>query len=124
LRRTGFRPAALGVGQGMFPPVLSSLAHYRRAWLPSGLLADVPVTTLAAALLLVAARIFQARQLYAIARFQMVEFVLAAVTQVTVALIGVEQGIGVAVALAILDRTARSAAPTRLLEPWSSTRSA
>lgn len=76
-----------------------------------GLLRDVPVATLAAILLIVAARIFHARQLYAIARFQLVEFALAAVTLVTVALIGVEQGIGVAVALAIIDRTARSARP-------------
>ena len=46
-----------------------------------------------------------------IARYDRFEFGLALVTMLTVALVGVEQGIGVAVALAILDRTRLSARP-------------
>ena len=44
-------------------------------------------------------------------RFDLFEFGLALVTLLAVALIGVEQGIGVAVGLAILDRTRISARP-------------
>jgi len=77
----------------------------------AGLLGDLPVATLAAILLVVAARIFPVSQLSAIARFDPVEAGLAALTLLAVAVIGVEQGIGVAVGLAILDRTRRSAQP-------------
>lgn len=77
----------------------------------SGLLQDLPVAALAAVLLFVAARIFRAREIYAIARFDAVEFALAALGLLTVAFIGVQQGIGVAVALAIADRARLSARP-------------
>jgi MFS superfamily sulfate permease-like transporter len=77
----------------------------------AGALKDVPVATLAGVLLFVAARIFHGRDLLAIGRFDLFEFGLAVVTLLTVALLGVEQGIGVAVVLAILDRTRLSARP-------------
>ena len=77
----------------------------------AGLLADVPLATLAAVLVFVASRIFRARDLLAIARFDRFELALALVTMLAVALVGVEQGIAVAVALAILDRTRLSARP-------------
>jgi SulP family sulfate permease len=77
------------------------------AWI----LRDVPLATLAAVLILVAARIVHVPDLIAIARFDLFEFGLAVVTLLTVALIGVEQGIGVAVGLAILDRTRLTARP-------------
>ena len=77
----------------------------------AGLLKDVPLATLAAVLLFVAARIFHLRELAAIRRFDLFEFGLAVITLLTVALVGVEQGIGVAVGLAILDRTRLSARP-------------
>ncbi|MCU4183508.1 SulP family inorganic anion transporter [Acidiferrimicrobium sp. IK] len=75
------------------------------------LLTDVPVATLAGVLIFVAARIFRVGDLVAVLRFDYVEFALAVVTLLTVALVGVEQGIGVAVGLAILDRTRLSARP-------------
>lgn len=75
------------------------------------LLKNVPLTTLAAVLIYVAIRIFHARELAAVLHFDVWEFGLAIVTLLTVALIGVEQGIGVAVGLAILDRTRLSARP-------------
>jgi SulP family sulfate permease len=77
----------------------------------AGLLKDVPLATLAAVLIFIATRIFHLRDLVAIARFDRFELGLAVVTLATVALVGVEQGIGVAVGLAILDRTRLSARP-------------
>jgi len=77
----------------------------------AGLLKDLPVATLAGVLIYVATRIFHRRDLVAIARFDRFELALALVTLLTVALVGVEQGIGVAVGLAILDRTRLSARP-------------
>ena len=75
----------------------------------AGLLTDVPLATLAAILIFVATRLFHVGQLVSVFRFDRWEFALAIVTLLTVALVGVEQGIGVAVGLAILDRTRRSA---------------
>ena len=75
------------------------------------LLEDLPVATLAAILIFIATRIMHIRDLIDIARYDRFEFGLALVTLLTVALVGVEQGIGVAVALAILDRTRLSARP-------------
>jgi SulP family sulfate permease len=74
-------------------------------------LRNVPLTALAAVLIAVAFRIFDLHGMVAIARFSVLEFGLAAVTLVTVVLIGVEQGIAVAVLLAILDRIRLSARP-------------
>ena len=72
---------------------------------------DVPLATLAAVLIFVALRLFRAKDLVVIARFNLFEFALAAATLLTVVLVGVEQGIGVAVGLAILDRIRLSARP-------------
>jgi sulfate permease, SulP family len=77
----------------------------------AGLLEDLPLATLAAVLIFIATRMFHLRDLVAIARFDLFEFGLALVTILVVALVGVEQGIGVAVGLAVLDRTRLSARP-------------
>jgi sulfate permease, SulP family len=77
----------------------------------AGLLRDVPLAALAGVLLFIATRIFHFGELVAIARFDRFELGLALVTLLAVALIGVEQGIGVAVGLAILDRTRLTARP-------------
>jgi MFS superfamily sulfate permease-like transporter len=76
-----------------------------------GVLEDLPLATLAGLLIYVATRIFRVGDLEAIARFDALEFALALVTLLTVALVGVPQGIGVAIGLAILDRTRLSARP-------------
>ena len=76
-----------------------------------GLLKDLPLATLAGVLVYVATRIFRIRELAAIARFDRIELALSLITLLTVALVGVEQGIGIAVGLAILDRTRLSARP-------------
>ena len=77
----------------------------------ANVLRDVPLATLAAILIFVAVRLFRLRDLIAIARFNVFEFALAAVTLLAVALVGVEQGIAVAVGLAILDRIRLSSRP-------------
>ncbi len=77
----------------------------------AALLKDVPLATLAAVLIFVAGRIFHVRELADIARYDRFEFALAMVTLLTVGLVGVEPGIVVAVALAILDRTRLSDRP-------------
>jgi SulP family sulfate permease len=71
----------------------------------AGLLKDLPLATLAGVLVYVATHLFHYGDLKAIARFNKIEFGLAIITLLTVALVGVVQGIGVAVGLAILDRT-------------------
>ena len=77
----------------------------------AGVLKDVPLATLAAILIFVALRLFNVDDLLAIYRFNRFEFALAAVTLLTVVFVGVEQGIAVAVGLAILDRIRLSARP-------------
>jgi sulfate permease, SulP family len=77
----------------------------------AGVLKNVPLATLAAILIYVALRLFNVRDLVAIFRFDAFEFGLAAVTLLAVVLIGVEQGIVVAVGLAIIDRIRLSARP-------------
>jgi sulfate permease, SulP family len=77
----------------------------------ANVLRDVPLATLSAVLIYVAIRLFKPADLRAIARFDLFEFGLTSVTLLAVVLIGVEQGIGVAVGLAILDRIRLSARP-------------
>ena len=77
----------------------------------TGLLSGLPEATLGGILLAVALRIFQRRQLMEIWRFDRWEFALAIACLATVALVGVLQGIGLAVLLAVLDRTRVSARP-------------
>jgi SulP family sulfate permease len=100
---TGGRTQAAGLGAAVVMVALIPAA---------GLLTDVPLATLAAVLIFVATRIFHAKDLFHILHFDTLEFVLAVVTLAVVAVVGVEQGIAVAVGLAILDRTRRSARPT------------
>ena len=75
------------------------------------LLKDLPLATLAAILIFIATRILHIHDLVDIARYDRFEFGLALITLLTVAIVGVEQGITVAVALAILDRTRLTARP-------------
>jgi sulfate permease, SulP family len=77
----------------------------------AALLKDVPLATLAGVLLYIATRIFHVHDLLDIARFDRFELALALVTLLTVALVGVEQGIGVALGLAVVDRARLTARP-------------
>ncbi len=77
----------------------------------AGILKDVPLATLAAVLIFVGTRVFHGKDLLRIAKFDRFELGLALITLLVVALIGVEQGIGVAVALAIADRARITSRP-------------
>ena len=72
---------------------------------------NLPLAALAGVLLYVASRLLKVSSLRQILRVDRYEFALAIVTGLAVILIGVQVGLGVAVALAILDRTRRSARP-------------
>ena len=77
----------------------------------TGLLANLPQATLGATLVFVAGRLFRVGQLRNVARFDRLEFALAAATLLVVALVGVEQGVALAMILSLADRTRRSARP-------------
>jgi high affinity sulfate transporter 1 len=79
-------------------------------WL-TGPLEKVPLATLAATLVYVAAKLFRIGELKRILRFDPVEFTLAGVTLGVVALVGIEQGVLVALLLSLADRTRRSFRP-------------
>jgi SulP family sulfate permease len=74
-------------------------------------LAHLPQATLGATLVFVATKLFRARQLRTVLRFDRVEFALTATTLVVVALVGIEQGVALAIALSLADRTRRTARP-------------
>jgi high affinity sulfate transporter 1 len=77
----------------------------------AGVLKNLPLSMLAAVLIFVAFRLFKGRDLLTIARFNLVEFALAAITLLVVVLVGVEQGIVVAVGLSLLERIRLAARP-------------
>ncbi|MGB6457184.1 MAG: SulP family inorganic anion transporter [Streptosporangiaceae bacterium] len=77
----------------------------------TGLLTDLPQAMLAAMLVFIATKLFHAGELRAIFRFDRIEFALAAVTLLVVAVVGIEQGLAVALVLSLADRTWRSARP-------------
>ena len=74
-------------------------------------LAHVPEATLGATLVFIATKLFRVGELRTIARFDRLEFTLAAATLLAVALIGIEQGIALAMILSLADRTRRVARP-------------
>lgn len=106
------RTAAVVEAGGRTQAVSLGAAAIMAALIPAAdLLRYVPLSALAAILIFVATRMFHARDLVAIGRFSRFELLLAAVAALTVAFVGVQEGIGVAVALAILDRARRDARP-------------
>jgi len=79
--------------------------------LATGLLKDLPKATLGAILVFVATRLFRVKVLRQILAFSRLEFGLAVVTLLTVALFGIEQGVVLAIVLCLADRTRRAARP-------------
>jgi SulP family sulfate permease len=74
-------------------------------------LADLPEAMLAATLVFIATKLFRVGELRKILRFDRVEFALAAIALLIVALVGIEQGVAVAIVLSLADRTHRTARP-------------
>jgi sulfate permease, SulP family len=78
----------------------------------TGALKDIPEATLGAILVYVATRLFRFHTLGRILAFSRLEFTIAIVTMLAVALIGIEQGVVLAVVLSLADRIRRAARPT------------
>jgi high affinity sulfate transporter 1 len=74
-------------------------------------LSHLPQAMLGATLLFIASKLFRVGELRSILRFDRVEFALAAATLCVVALVGIEQGVLLAMILSLADRTRRSARP-------------
>jgi sulfate permease, SulP family len=74
-------------------------------------LADLPEAMLAATLVFIATKLFRVGELRTILGFDRVEFALAAIALLVVALVGIEQGVAVAIVLSLADRTHRTARP-------------
>ncbi|MDE3082191.1 MAG: SulP family inorganic anion transporter [Acidobacteriota bacterium] len=100
--RTKFVGLVAGVGALLLSP-LAGVAH------------AIPLAALAGVLLFVAGRLIKVGQFRAIWRVNTAEFAVAIASLLGVLVLGVELGLGVAVGLAILVRTWRSARP-RMVE--------
>jgi len=74
-------------------------------------LSHLPQATLGATLLFIATKLFRVSELRSILRFDRVEFALAAASLLVVALVGIEQGVVLAMILSLADRTRRAARP-------------
>jgi sulfate permease, SulP family len=74
-------------------------------------LANLPQAALGATLLFIATKLFRVGDLRTILRFDRVEFGVAIVTLLVVALVGIEQGVVLAMIFSLADRTRRSARP-------------
>ncbi|MFZ0666171.1 MAG: SulP family inorganic anion transporter [Acidimicrobiales bacterium] len=75
----------------------------------------VPLACLAAILLFVATRLLRIKDFKRILHFSRMEFGLAVITAIVVAFVGVEQGIALAVLLAVFDRAWHTARPKLLM---------
>ncbi len=77
----------------------------------TGLLADLPEATLGGILVAVGVKLVKWRDLATVARYSRAEWAIAVITLLVVALVGIEQGIYLAIALALLRRIYLSARP-------------
>jgi MFS superfamily sulfate permease-like transporter len=101
-RLAGGSTKLVGLTAAVLAIVLSPLGKYAHT---------IPLAALAGVLFFVALRLIKVELLKKIWRANRVEFLFAAVSALGVIFIGVEQGIAIAVGLAVLDQTWRSARP-------------
>ncbi|MGP8010256.1 MAG: SulP family inorganic anion transporter, partial [Acidimicrobiales bacterium] len=101
-RLAGGKTKVVGLTAAVLAIALSPLSHYAHS---------IPLAALAGVLFFIALRLIKLEVLKKIWRVSRVEFCFAVISGLGVILIGVEQGLAVAVALAILDQTWRSARP-------------
>ena len=101
-RLAGGSTKVVGLTAAVLAIILSPLGRYAHT---------IPLAALAGVLFFVASRLIKVGLLKKIWRSRRVEFFFAAVSGLGVILIGVEQGLAIAVGLAILDQTWRSARP-------------
>ena len=101
-RLAGGRTKVVGLTAAVLAIALSPFVHFAHA---------IPLAALAGVLFFIASRLIKVGQLVKIWRSRRLEFVLAIISLLGVIFIGVEQGLAIAVGLAILDQTWRSARP-------------
>lgn len=98
-------------GRSQLTSVVAACVALAVVLFATGLLKDLPQATLGAILLFVATRLFRVWELRSILHFDRLEFGLAVVTALAVSLVGIEQGVLVAMLLSLADRTRRAARP-------------
>jgi MFS superfamily sulfate permease-like transporter len=91
--------------------IMAAVAVFGVVLVATAPLADLPEAMLAATLVFIATKLFRIGELRTILRFDRLEFALATAAMLTVALVGIEQGVAVAMILSLADRTRRSARP-------------
>jgi len=101
-RLAGGRTKLVGLTAAVIAIVLSPLGRYAHT---------IPLAALAGILFFIAARLIKVQALRRVWRVNRAEFFLAVISALGVVLLGVEQGIAIAVGLAILQQTWRSARP-------------
>ncbi|MGH3732533.1 MAG: SulP family inorganic anion transporter [Acidimicrobiales bacterium] len=92
----------VGITAAVLAIILSPLGRYAHT---------IPLAALAGVLFFIASRLIKIGLLHKIWRASRIEFLFASVSALGVIFIGVEQGIAIAVGLAVLDQTWRSARP-------------
>jgi SulP family sulfate permease len=98
-------------GRSQLTSLVAAAIAFGVALAATGLLKDLPQATLGAILVFVATRLFSVGDLRSILRFDRLEFGLAVVTLLAVSFLGIEQGVVVAMLLALGDRTRRTVRP-------------
>ncbi|MCU1363545.1 MAG: hypothetical protein JWM55_1373 [Acidimicrobiaceae bacterium] len=98
----GGKTKVVGLSAAVLAIVLSPLSHYAHS---------IPLAALAGVLLFIACRLIKLHALAKIWRVSRAECAFAMISGLGVILIGVEQGLAIAVGLAILNQTWRSARP-------------
>ncbi len=91
--------------------VVAAIVVLAMVLLAAGLLKDLPEAALAAILIYIATRMLRVGELRSILRFDRLEFSLAIVTLLAVAIFGIQAGLVLAMLLALADRTRREARP-------------
>jgi high affinity sulfate transporter 1 len=99
-------------GRSQLTNVVAAVAILAVVLLLTSPLADLPQATLGATLVFIATKLFGVDDLRAVLRFDRIEFATAAATLLVVALVGIEQGVGLAMLVSLADRTRRSARPS------------
>jgi len=105
-RLAGGRTKLVGLTAAVGALALSPLVTYAR---------DIPLASLAGVLLFIAGRLIKVGQIRNVYRVSRVECALGVVAWLGVVFLGVELGLAVAVGLAILEQTWRSARPTMVV---------
>jgi len=102
--------AAAG-GRSQLTSLVAAAVALGVALAATGLLRDLPQATLGAILVFVATRLFHIGDLRSILGFDRLEFGLTIITLLAVSFLGIEQGVVVAILLALGDRTRRAVRP-------------